>query len=240
MLRTWLERKKVLDPVWLHLRESLPSHVRDVLGPRKNLLLLREILASAGFEDSALVDDLAKGFPLTGELPRSGTLLAVEYALPAETRDSLLQQLGRRNDDILRRVVAATAADVEVAEEMDRKTADEIEAGKVCEVPLASVMDHCVITPRFPVDEGIKVKKGVERRMVRSIDDFTASLINAAVATGESIHHDTLDVLVALLHLVGADGQSVRFRKDAFVGAYKDITFARGRLGLRSRHLAGC
>ena len=55
------------------------------------------------------------------------------------------------------------------------------------------------------------------------IDDFTASFINAATAPGESIHHDTLDVLVALLHSAGGSRKPVRFRKDDFVSAYKTL-----------------
>ena len=58
---------------------------------------------------------------------------------------------------------------------------------------------------------------------MRCIDDFTASFINAATAAGKSIHHDTLDVLVALLHSAGEDRKPVRFRKDDFVGAYKTL-----------------
>ena len=40
-------------------------------------------------------------------------------------------------------------------------------------------------------------------RRVRCIDVFSASFIIAATAAGESIYHDTLDVLVALLHSAG-------------------------------------
>ena len=60
-------------------------------------------------------------------------------------------------------------------------------------------------------------------RKVRCVDDFTDSPIRAATATGESIHRDTLDVLVALLHLVGERGQRVRFRKDDSKGACKTL-----------------
>ena len=69
---------------------SLPSHVRQVLGPKKNLLLLREMLVAAGYADETLVADLAQGFPLIGKLPRSGTLPKVSYPLVEETRESLL------------------------------------------------------------------------------------------------------------------------------------------------------
>ena len=85
-LDAWLERKRVLDPMWRHLWESLPPHVRDVLGPKKNLQLLRDILVSAGHHDNSLVEDLAQGFPLIGQLSRSGALPWKEYSETLETR----------------------------------------------------------------------------------------------------------------------------------------------------------
>ena len=102
----------MLDPAWRHLWGLLPSHVREVLGPKKGLLLLREMLVSAGYADESLVDDLARGFPLFGELPRSGTLPEVSYPSVEETRESLLWQAGWRNDEILSRVAASFVSDV--------------------------------------------------------------------------------------------------------------------------------
>ena len=61
------ERKRVLDPAWQHLWELLPSHVREVLGPKRNLLLLREMLVSAGYADETLVDDLALDWRVTSQ-----------------------------------------------------------------------------------------------------------------------------------------------------------------------------
>ena len=104
-----------------------------------------------------------------------------------------------------------------------QKSQFEVESGKAFEVPLAEVVKRCVVTPRFPVDESWRWKDDNWVRRVRCIDDFTASLINAATAPGESIHHDTLDVLVALLHSAGGSRRPVRFRKNDFVSAYKTI-----------------
>ena len=40
--------------------------------------------------------------------------------------------------------------------------------------------------------------------------------------TGESIHHDTLNVLGALLYSAGESRKHVRFRKDDFVSKYRN------------------
>ena len=124
---------------------------------------------------------------------------------------------------MLRRVACSPAPGVEVAVAMDEKAAEESDAGKATPVSVGHAAANGIVTPRFPADEGVKVKNGIPRRKVRCIDDFTASLINAATAVGESIHHDTLDVLAALLHYFGGSGQRIRFRKDDFVGAYKTL-----------------
>ena len=220
-LASWFEWKRMLDPAWQHLWTLLPSHVRAVLGPKRNLLVLREMLVSAGYADETLVDDFAQGFPFIGELPRSGTLPQMSYPSVEETRESLLWQAGWRNDEFLNRVTASFVSHVEVAADLHAKSQSEVESGKASEVPLAEVVKRCVVTPRFPVDEGWRWKDDNWVRRVRCIDDFTASFINAATAPGESIHHDTLDVLVTLLHSASEDRRPVRFSEDDFVGAYK-------------------
>ena len=222
-LDSWLERKRVLDPPWHSIWLALPPHVRAVLGPKKNILLLRELLCAAGYPHDSLVDDLLGGFALIGELPRSGTLPEADYPLTSETRESLLESASQRNYAVLHRVATSMDLTTEIANDMDRNTFAQVESKRAAEVSLCSVVEECVLTPRFPADEGLKLKRGAWKRSVRCIDDFIASRINAAVAPGETIHHDTLDVLVALLHQVGVGGRPVRFRKDDFVGAYKTL-----------------
>ena len=182
-----------------------------------------ELLVAADWPDKSLINDLMYGFPLVGELPRSGSLPSCAYRPTCETRESLLQHAALRNVETLRRVSASAALDGEVVKEMDTKAAAEVSEGKARPVALDCAMAEGVVTPRFPADEGWKYKDSWRKRNVRCIDDFTASLINAATAAGESIHHDTLDILVALLHHFGAHGQQVRFRKDDFTGAYKTL-----------------
>ena len=49
------------------------------------------------------------------------------------------------------------------------------------------------------------------------------SFIDASTAPGESIHHDTLNVLGALLYSAGESRKHVRFRKDDFVSEYRTL-----------------
>ena len=49
------------------------------------------------------------------------------------------------------------------------------------------------------------------------------SFIDAATTPGEAIHHDTLNVLAALLHSASESRKHVRFRKDDFVSEYRTL-----------------
>ena len=61
-LQHWRDRKRVLDPLWARELALLPEHVQSVLGPKKNLLLLAEMLQAIQWPDQRLVVDLKQGF----------------------------------------------------------------------------------------------------------------------------------------------------------------------------------
>ena len=50
----WMERKCVLDSQWAERFRTLPEHVQSVLGPKKNLLLLQEMLDACESPDVCL------------------------------------------------------------------------------------------------------------------------------------------------------------------------------------------
>ena len=89
-----------------------------------------------------------------------------------------------------------------------------------------------MLTARIPVDEGAKVLNGKMRRKVRCVDDFTASSINLGVAVGETMHHDTLDILVSMVQSLILEGRAVHFRKDDFVAAFKTLPLGQEDLPL--------
>jgi hypothetical protein len=66
----WSQRCKELEPEEKKLHENLEPHLRRVL-QGKRLLVLKEILASFNYPDKTLVDDIMKGFPWSGWLPKS-------------------------------------------------------------------------------------------------------------------------------------------------------------------------
>eukprot|EP00959_Pyramimonas_sp_CCMP1952_P272702 5700841-Pyramimonas_sp.AAC.1 len=73
--------------------------------------------------------------------------------------------------------------------------------------------DSCVLSARFPADEGWRMKFGKWERKVRCIDDFTASKVNLAASPCEVAQHDTLDRFLAVLckvMLANAGGAALR------------------------------
>jgi len=221
-VRHWEERKRVLDPEWERLFWSLPEHLRSVLGPKKNLLLLAELLAAAHHPDSRLIEHLLQGFPLVGRFPRSGTLPPMPYTATTETAQSLWAKRHTQNTAMRHRAQRTRFADNEMKEEFLRKIHQEVRTGKAEWKSLRLALDTAVLTPRFIVDEGYKRdSQGHCRRKIRMIDDFLASLVNAAASVGERIQHDHLDVLVSLARQIGHG--RLRFRKCDFSNAFKTL-----------------
>ena len=223
-LAHWRERKRVLDPLWAHRFGSLPAHVQSVLGPKKNLLVLSEMLEAIAWPDARLVADLRNGFPLLGEIPRSGALPQIPFGECSESAASLRAQASFLNAETLCRVRRPAGLEDPVRAVFEAKCEQEVSDGHA---RWRSLPGKCVLTARFPADEGWK---GNSRR-VRCIDDFSASLINAAVSVGETVQQDTLDRFVAVLcEVLQAGRGGAAIRKEDFVSAFKTLPLASSHL----------
>ena len=126
-------------------------------------------MAAAGSPDLDLARTLEQGFPLVGHLPPAGNLEFkkpkkpsgnLEPKKPKEPKEpeALLRDAWWNNESILARAANPGPVEPAVAEAFAAKVAEEIEAGKAEWVPLDRAMAGGVITPRFPVDEGLSTK----------------------------------------------------------------------------------
>ena len=70
-VKRWVALSKELSTVERDLKSSISPRIAEVLKDKK-LVLLERLLKEAGHEDTGLVEDIKKGFDLTGALPRSG------------------------------------------------------------------------------------------------------------------------------------------------------------------------
>lgn len=69
-LRRWAMLAEVLKPKEYELKSVMSERITKVL-ENKKICLFEQLIAHAGHQDSTLASDLAAGFDLTGELPKS-------------------------------------------------------------------------------------------------------------------------------------------------------------------------
>ena len=133
-----------------------------------------------------LVEDIQKGFDLTGSLPRSG-VFSQKFRPASMTCKDL-----RKVSDLGREALLGTvqsSGDSEIDRGLFEATVKEVEKGFI-EGPVEkeSLPAGSTLTKRFPVKQ---------KNKVRPIDDYKASLVNYAAQTeGVTIH--TIDHIAAM------------------------------------------
>ncbi|CAE7385001.1 unnamed protein product, partial [Symbiodinium sp. KB8] len=173
-------------------KRDMPKFRKDVLAS-KRLLLFRDLLREVGHEDDELVADIAKGFDLTGKLPRSNVF--VRRFRPAEQTESQLRAGAKRLRDGLLATMKASDNPV-VDDGVLKATQKELERGFV-EGPLRpeDVPANASLTHRFGVLQGVTD----DGPKVRPIDNYLSSQVNAAVTQVEQVSVHTIDVVAGML-----------------------------------------
>ena len=121
----------------------------------ERLCLLERLLNEAGHEDIGLVDDIKRGFDLTGALPRSGVFN--QKFRPASTTCEDLRKVSNLSRDVLLESVQSSG-DRETDLSLFEATMKEVEKGFIKgpmnkeELPAGSTL-----TKRFPVKQKNKV-----------------------------------------------------------------------------------
>ena len=110
-LRRWVGMAADLEAAEEEFKRDLPKYRKDVLAS-KRLLLFRDLLREVGHEDDELVADIAKGFDLTGKLPRSNVF--VRRYRPAEQTEGQLRAGAKRLRDGLLATVKECITDPSV------------------------------------------------------------------------------------------------------------------------------
>ena len=147
----------------------------------------RWVNLAAGHEDLNLVEDIKRGFDLTGSLPRSG-VFSHKFRPASMTCKDL-----RKVSDLGREALLGTvqsAGDSEIDRGLFEATVKEVEKGFI-EGPVGreSLPAGSTLTKRFPVKE---------KNKVRPIDDYKASLVNYAVTQTEGVTIHTIDHIAAM------------------------------------------
>ena len=186
-VKRWVALSEELSAKERDLKSSISPRIAEILKDKK-LCLLERLLEEAGHEDTGLVEDIKKGFDLTGALPRSG--LFSQKFRPASKTCEDLRKVSNLSCDVLLESVQSSG-DSETDLSLFAATMKEVEKGFIKgptnkeELPAGSTL-----TKRFPVKQ---------KNKVRPIDDYKASLVNFAVAQNEGVTMHTIDHIASML-----------------------------------------
>ena len=167
------------------LQASLSPPIAGVLKD-KRLCPLSLVIRESGHEDLTLVDDLKRGFDLTGAFPRF-RVFSQKFRQASMSCDDL-----RRVSDLGRTVLldsVQSSGEKELDVSLFEATLKEVEEGFIqgtidkSELPAGSTL-----TKRFPVRQ---------KNKVCPIDDYNASLVNFAVTQSEGATIHTIDHIAA-------------------------------------------
>ena len=191
-LREWIAWAQELQVHEDLLKHKLPLHRKQVLS-KKRLCLFRRALQQAGHGDHNLVDDITKGFNLTGRLPEAG-VLKPDFR-PAVQPVPLLREGARRaREAILAECTSSGSAEVDRG--VEEATLKELDLGFI-EGPFepSGLPEGATLTRRFGVVQG-ETEEGAPK--VRPIDDYKRSMVNASVTQTEKVVVHNLDVVAAM------------------------------------------
>ena len=174
-VKRWVALSKELSAKERDLKSSISPRIAEVFKD-KRLCLLERLLKEAGHEDTSLVEDIKKGFDLTGALPRSG-VFNQKFRRASMTCEDLRKVSNLSRDVLLESVQSSGDKEVDIS--LFAAPRKEVEKGFIKgpisreELPAGSTL-----TKRFPVKQKSKV---------RPMDDYKASLVNFAVTQSEGV-----------------------------------------------------
>ena len=191
-----------------------------------NLPLLHILVKRNGYVDSSIVDDMALGMPIAGEIGVTGALKPRER--PAETTlEEWTRGVPERNKEVIDRV--GRFRNSTMGPECWEKTRKEIDDGWLTHpVPLTPVIAESIcLSPRFAIPE----YRGAGQRKVRIIDDLRASGVNAVTSMRDTAVPDSLDCVLALevYFRLASPGCVLKAASTDFCHAYKTIGIAPGQ-----------
>ncbi|CAE7512822.1 ubiad1 [Symbiodinium sp. CCMP2592] len=184
-LRHWISKARELEAEEEELRDSMPQHCKRVLG-RKRLVLFRTMLEECGHEDLEIANDIAKGFDLSGAIPRNPAYRPKLSPASLSVSDLRSSAAVMREATLL---ATKSSGDPELDEALMAATDKEVAKGWLRgPIDPASLGPNAVLSRRFGVWQGGKC---------RPIDDFKASGVNSTTSAEDSVTVHTADAIAA-------------------------------------------
>ena len=215
------EKLKPANEAWV---QRLSSH-----NPSRalNFSLIKLLIDHLDYPDRSLVEDLANGMPLVGDVQPTNVFPKRERPMRADYQ-AWKDGLPERNRLMVQRVIKS--ADTEESRLCWEKTVKEAAAGwlspptPVTEAALNSIP----LSPRFAKWE----VHGERERKIRVIDDLKASGVNDLLGVVETSIPENLDVFLAMarMHEEEAPGRTMQMFSLDFAHAYKHVGIAEDQL----------
>ena len=204
---------------------------------------MKQVLSATGHKDTNVMDDVVRGFRITGDLGRTGVFEAKdpEQVKQGDSQEWLWAQARGVRESLVLSFAEPRPFD-HVAREVAKNTREEVEkgwaSGPFTTAQLDDALGPCwVPSRRFGVLQGTKV---------RPIDDFSESMVNNAVTIREKVTVQGVDHIAAVakmwtrllqkenVEVTLSSGEFLRGRRHASFSA--DTTLAGKRYDLESAY----
>eukprot|EP00435_Cladocopium_sp_Y103_P007598 s2738_g2.t1 len=185
VFKAWLQKACELKEQEARLHESMPPHLRKILG-KKKLLLWKHMLVSLGYKDAKIIDEVISGFQMTGWANESGV-----FDRRVRSAGMTVEQLSGMALGLNAAVVGSLkkAPWTELDQKALEETKAEVEKGWLAECPNVDLKKHFV-AKRFAISQKGKL---------RLIDDFTVCGVNNTVGLPEKLRVESVDQIVAMV-----------------------------------------
>ena len=185
-LGSWLRLVKEFSHREKEVKSNMSPERRHIL-EKKQICLMKHVIDEEGYHDATLADDLAAGFSLVGETPKS-------YVLPSKMQPATLStaELERVSDKSNKalRFMTRSCGDADMDHKLWQRTLVEVERGWLLGPLEWEVLPPtATVSRRFPILQSDKV---------RPIDDFSQSQVNSTVTSHEQATVDGPDVICSL------------------------------------------
>ena len=219
----WSDRAKTLEPEEARLKAGMTPHRRKILDS-KRILLFKEMLEEIKYDDVEVVQEIIEGATLTGDIQVTGVLDA--KFKPARLDVSELMEISEQvRQQIRDRTVSC--GDDETDALLWSKTLEEVDKGHL-EGPFEfeSVPEDCLISSRFPIMQGGKL---------RPIDNYSSSLINDTVTVSEKPVTHSIDEIALLITKLSRVARKKRVKE--LFGKTADLKSAYRQLAISDESL---
>ena len=185
-LGSWLRLVKEFSQREKEVKSNMSPERRHIL-QKKQICLMKHVIDEEGYHDATLADDLAAGFSLVGETPKSYVLPS--NMQPATLSTAELERVSDKSNKALR-FMTRSCGDADMDHKLWQRTLIEVERGwLVGPLEWEALPPTATVSRRFPILQSDKV---------RPIDDFSQSQVNSTVTSHEQATVDGPDVICSL------------------------------------------